>query len=104
MAVTAGTAVAAAVTALRAPAVVTALLMVAAVMRAAIMTALGFLRDRVRPTAGAAVGRGDRHVDHPFDVAEEGAFLVIAERNRNAVGAGARGAADTVDIAFRDVR
>ena len=31
-------------------------------------------------------------------------FLVIAERDRDAVGAGARGAADAVDVGFRDVR
>ena len=74
-------------------------------LRPSAIAVLGMLRGRrVGPPAGAPVGRGDRHPDQPLDVAQEGAFLVIAERDRHAVGAGARGAADAVDVAFRDVR
>src|SRR6185369_499953 len=73
-------------------------------MRAAAVAALRLLRGRSGPSAGAPVGRRDRHPDQPFDIAEEGAFLVIAERDRHALGAGARGAADAVDVALRDVR
>ena len=54
--------------------------------------------------AGAAVGGRDCHPDQPLDVAQERRFLVIAERDRYALGAGARGAADAVDVAFRNVR
>ena len=53
--------------------------------------------------AGAAVGRRDRHADEPLDIAQIGAFLVIAERNCHTVGASARGATDAVDIALGDV-
>jgi len=58
----------------------------------------------VRPPACAAVGRRDRHADQPLDVAQIGAFLVIAERDRYAIGAGACRAADAMDVGFRDVR
>src|SRR5665647_1620507 len=76
-----------------------------AALRPAAIAVLGMLRGRcVGPSAGAPVGGGDRHPDQPFDIAQEGAFLVIAERDRHAIGAGARGAADAVDVAFRDVR
>ena len=73
--------------------VATALAMTA--LRPSAIAVLGMLRGRcVGPSAGAPVGRGDRHPDQPLDIAQEGRFLVIAERDRHAVGAGARGAAD----------
>src|SRR6185437_10808479 len=46
----------------------------------------------------------DALLDKLLDVAQEGALLAIAERDGDAVGAGSRGAADAVDIAFRHVR
>ena len=52
---------------------------------------------------GALVGRRQRHANQPLDVTQIGAFLVIAERDREALGAGARGAADAVDVAFRHI-
>src|SRR6476646_5283194 len=83
--------------------VMAALLMTAAVMRPPAMA--GFRRrGRVRPSAAAPVARGDRHPDQSLDVAQEHRLLVIAERNRDALGAGARGAADAVDVGFRNVR
>src|SRR5690606_20875719 len=51
-------------------------------------------RRRLRGTlTGAPVGRGDRHADQLLDVAEKGHLLVIDEGDRDAFGAGARGAA-----------
>jgi hypothetical protein len=50
------------------------------------------------------VGHRDRLADQLFDVAQERCLLGIAERDRDAVRAGARGAADAVDIGFRHVR
>src|SRR6185437_9606763 len=75
-------------------------------LRPAIMPVAGIflIRVRGRPLSGAAVGGGDRHADQPFDIAQERRFLVIAERDRHAGRAGARGAADAVDVGFGDVR
>ena len=72
----------------------------------AVMAFAGILRGRPMggPLAGALVGRGDRNADQPLDIAQERRFLVIAERDRHAVGAGARGAADAVHVRSRDVR
>ena len=62
------------------------------------------LRRRERPGAAARpAGRGDRHPDQLLDVAQERQLVMRAERDRDAVGAGARGAADAVHVAFRDV-
>ncbi len=61
-------------------------------------------RLRRRMTDATLVGRRDRDADQLLDVAQEGALLAVAERDRDAVGAGARGAADAVDVALRDVR
>src|SRR3984957_11021866 len=44
---------------------------------------------------------GDLVADQPFDVAQIATLRRIAERERDARTAGARGAADAVDIAFR---
>src|SRR4051794_3917171 len=53
------------------------------------------MRSRgLRGFCRAAVGRRNVDPDQPLDVAQEAALLVIAERDRDAVGAGARGAAD----------
>src|SRR5882672_10034473 len=80
-------------------------LIVAAVMRPAAMAGFRLLRRRhMRASATAAVGRRDGHADQPFDIAQERRLLVIAERDRHALGAGARGAADAVDVGFRNVR
>src|SRR5207245_2782592 len=51
----------------------------------------------------APVGRRDRHANQLLDVAQERPLLAVAERDRDARGAGARGAADAVHVAFRDV-
>ena len=58
-------------------ALVAARLVIAALMRAAVLPMCGrapFGRFGPRPFAGTAVGRGDRHPDQPFDVAQEGAL------------------------------
>ncbi len=48
--------------------------------------------------------RGTRDADQPLDVAQIAHLLGAGDqRDRDAVGAGARGAADAVDIGFRDV-
>ena len=52
----------------------------------------------------AAVGRRNGDADQLLDVAQEGALLRVAERDRDAVGAGARGAADAVHVALGHVR
>src|SRR6188508_2584356 len=56
-----------------------------------------------RPSA-ALVGGRNGNANQLLDVAQKRALLVIAERDRNAVSAGARGAADPVDVALRNVR
>ena len=43
-------------------------------------------------------------LDQLLDVAQERHFLVVAERDRDALRAGARGAADAVHVALRNVR
>ena len=60
--------------------------------------------ERLRAPVAAAVGRRNRYPDQLLDVAQERALLGIAERDRDPVGAGAGGAADAVDVAFRNVR
>ena len=56
----------------------------------------------------AATGCGDppaaARADQLFDVAQVGALLAAAKRDRDAVGAGARGAADAVHVGLRHVR
>src|SRR5262245_6509713 len=51
---------------------------------------------------GAPVGHLEFHADQLLDVAQIRHLLVVTERDRDAFGAGARGAADAVDVAFRD--
>jgi len=75
----------------RLAAILAAGLMVAA-MRLGIVPVAGLMM-RGRPAflpSGAAVGRRDRHADQPLDVAQKAALLVVAERDRHAVAAGAR--------------
>src|SRR5437870_5069844 len=51
---------------------------------------------------GAAVLAGQRNADQPLDVAQIAHLLGACDQgDRNAFGAGARGAADAVDIGFR---
>ena len=57
-------------------------------------------RARLRALAGG----GDRHPDQLLDIAQERQLVVRAQRDRDAIGAGARGAADAVHVAFRHVR
>ena len=52
----------------------------------------------------SAVRHRDRHPDKLLDIAQERDFLPVAQRDGDAVGAGARGAADAVHIGFRHVR
>src|SRR5262249_48063067 len=58
----------------------------------------------LRPGRATAVGRWDCHANELLDVAQIDPFLRIAKRDRDPIGAGARGAADAVHVAFRDVR
>src|SRR5436190_16972518 len=57
---------------------------------------------------GHEIGRQRSDVDllarGPFDIAQIAPLLVAAEGNRDAVGAGSRGAADAVDILLGHVR
>src|SRR5581483_517884 len=71
-------------------------------MAAVLVTTCALGRGMMGPAA--PVGLRDRRADQPFDVAQIGGFLMVAERNGDAVGAGTRGAADAVHIALRDVR
>ena len=71
-------------------------------LRPPVLTLAGMLLRGTR--AVAAVGRRNRHADQPLDVAQIRRLLVIAERDRHAVAAGARGAADAVDVRLRNVR
>src|SRR6202166_3589976 len=64
-----------------------------------------FCRRRLGvPRIGTAVAQRDRHADEFFDVAQEGHLLAVAQRDRDACGAGARGTADAVHIGLRYVR
>src|SRR5439155_17455780 len=55
-------------------------------------------------TRVAAVFPRQGNADQLFDVAQVGHFLSTgAKRDGNAVGAGARGAADAMDVGFGDV-
>ncbi len=49
-------------------------------------------------------GRRDRHLDQLFDVAEKSHLVPRAQRDRDALRAGARGAADAVHVTLRNVR
>ena len=89
------------------PAVPAAGLAVALLLAGAAMTrpcACRLRRAAARPRLRGAAGGGNRHPDQLLDVAQERQLVVRAERDRDAVGAGARGAADAVHVAFRDVR
>src|SRR4051794_908670 len=54
------------------------------------------------PVAGMLTGR-DRHPDELLDVAQERPLLGIAERDRDPLGAGARGAADAMHVTLWNV-
>src|SRR3984893_9437241 len=66
-------------------------------------TALYGLRF-VTPRMRTLVGHGDRDADQLLDIAQERHLLAVAQRDRDAGGAGARGAADAVHIGLRYVR
>ncbi len=68
-------------------------------VRRAIRTRLGGGSRVVAP-----VRRRDRHADQLLDVAQIGPLLAVAERDRHALRAGARSAADAVHVALRNVR
>src|ERR1700730_1303846 len=56
------------------------------------------------PRIGASVAQRYRHADEFFDVAQERHLFAVAQRDRDAGGAGARGTADAVHIGLRYVR
>src|SRR5204863_2874683 len=60
-------------------------------------------RSLSRARLRALAGGGDRHPDQLLDIAQERQLIVRAQRDGDAVGSGARGAADAVHVAFRDV-
>ena len=60
-------------------------------------------RGRDKTVIVAAVFGRDRLTGQAFDVAEVGLFLAVNERDRNAFGTGARGAANTMNVAFRHI-
>ncbi|MGY3078996.1 hypothetical protein ACVWZZ_005404 [Bradyrhizobium sp. LM6.10] len=69
------------------------------------MTLLGRGRARIAAArVGAVVFARQRHFDQPLDVAEIGEFLAACDqRDRGALGAGARGAADAVHVGLGHV-
>src|SRR5262249_61908098 len=81
------------------------LVAVAARLGAAVRMPLAGMAVRVRRAAicpSAMIGR-DRLADQLLDVAQERQLFAIAQRDRYAVGAGARRAPDPVHVGFRDV-
>src|ERR1700761_1285306 len=85
------------------PAVATAL--VALALFVAVVTAgrrCGDRRFRAVRVA-APIGHRQRYADEPLDVAQERRLLAVAQRNRDALGAGARGPADAVHVSLRDI-
>ena len=64
----------------------------------------GFSRGLFTFAAGTPIGHGYRCADELLDVAQEGQLFAVAERDGDAVGAGARGAADAVHVGLRHVR
>src|SRR5262249_15231288 len=68
-------------------------------LRAGLLCGLSAVLPPAAPGA-----RRNRHSDQLLDVAQVGALLGIAERDRDAVGAGAGGAADAVHVALGNVR
>src|SRR4029079_968193 len=86
-------------------------LLVAMIAPVAVMAAFAVLLVLIRSAllhvlwfAGAAVLGRDRHADQLFDVAQICRLLMVAKRDGDAIGASARGAADAMDVGFRDVR
>src|SRR5579864_5403423 len=64
-----------------------------------------FRRRRLgAPRIGAAIAQRNRQADQLFDVAQERHLLAVAQRDGDACGAGARGAADAMHIGLRHVR
>ena len=60
---------------------------------------------RVRPPwIGAPVADRDSLANKLLDIAQEGQFLAVAQRDRNTLRACARGATDTMYVGFRDIR
>src|SRR5690348_5824486 len=101
------TAVAVAVAASMMAAVAMGVTVVPAVMAVAVVALrLTAMAVRALPfrRAERVLGDGDLLPRHLFDVAQEPLLGVIAERDGDAVGAGARGAADAMDVAFGHVR
>src|SRR4030095_14285400 len=71
---------------------------------AVLRRALRGSRRGVAAAGCATVFPRQRDADQPLDVAQIAHLLGARDqRDRNAFGAGARGAADAVDIGFRDV-
>ena len=86
-------------------AILGARLVLAALMRSTILAIGGVVRGGMRrQLAGAPICRRNRDADQPLDIAEVGALLVITERDRNALGACTRSAADPVNVALGDIR
>src|SRR5262249_22065242 len=80
------------------------LLVFAPVMRPAVLAIGGMVRSGMcRRLVGAPICRRDRHADQAFDVAGISPLLVIAKRNRDAVGTRACGTANAVNVALRNV-
>ena len=55
-------------------------------------------------SGAAAIGEGERLTRRLLDLAQQGAFAIIAERDRAARGAGARRAADAMDVSLGRLR
>src|SRR5579872_4608007 len=78
--------------------------MSAVTMRVAVVPGrTGTVRALPRRCTEGVLGDGDLLPRHLFDVAQEALLGVIAERDGDAIGAGARGAADAMDVALGHV-
>src|SRR5262245_44348429 len=71
-------------------------------MRAAVCSPRGLLG--LWPLDVAPIRRRDRNPNQLLDIAQQRALLAVTERDRDPIGAGARGAADAVHVAFGHVR
>src|SRR2546423_13658307 len=95
------------VAALLAAVLIAALLLAVAVIAAAarvLLRPVMFGGPLGRMRVGTAVRDVELDLDQLLDVAQERPFFIVAKRDRDAFGPGARGAADAMHIAFRNVR
>src|SRR6185312_118486 len=82
------------------PAIVPALAAAAAALR----MLFGLCGLGGRSVEAVLVNHGQRLTRQPFDIAQQAFLGLVAERQRNAIAAGSRGAADAMHIGIGNVR